>query len=106
MGIGQGGKGWVLIRSGSLGVYVKTLAQRGIWIEAFWTEHDKEKIVDVTGRSFVEPAHEKRVLHSGGGGLTLLDLLVLGAGNSFLGGLAAGLVHSDDDMYEGQLERE
>jgi len=62
----------VIIRCGSMGAY---LVQRGgaggKWIDAYWTPEDSIKVVDVTG-----------------------------AGNSFLGGLAAGLVKSGGDLEE------
>ncbi|TEB35435.1 Ribokinase-like protein [Coprinellus micaceus] len=70
-GVGEGGKGWVVIRSGGLGAYVRSKERVGEWVEAFWTEKDGEKIVDVTG-----------------------------AGNSFLGGLAAGLKLKGSDVFE------
>ncbi|KAF7776378.1 hypothetical protein Agabi119p4_4771 [Agaricus bisporus var. burnettii] len=71
-----GGQGWVIIRSGQLGAYVKSRGKEGVWIDAFWTEseEDARHVVDVTG-----------------------------AGNSFLGGLAAGLTFSEGDVYEATL---
>ncbi|KAF8076165.1 Ribokinase-like protein [Lyophyllum atratum] len=68
-GVGDSGKGWVVIRSGEMGAYVKSLESGGQWVDAFWTggADDAGRIVDVTG-----------------------------AGNSFLGGLAAGLLLTDD----------
>lgn len=68
-GIGHGRKGWVIVRSGEMGAYVKSLASGGRWIDAFWTSSadDAGRVVDVTG-----------------------------AGNSFLGGLAAGLLLTND----------
>ncbi|KAF5393902.1 hypothetical protein D9757_000213 [Collybiopsis confluens] len=65
-----GAKDTVIIRSGALGAYVLTRKAGGRWIEAFWTESDASKIVDVTG-----------------------------AGNSFLGGLAAG-IELNGDIFE------
>ncbi|KAH7887944.1 Ribokinase-like protein [Phlebopus sp. FC_14] len=70
MGVSENGTGAVVIRSGALGAYVATRERGGKWIDAFWT-HSNSKVVDVTG-----------------------------AGNSFLGGLAAGLVLADRDIYE------
>ncbi|KAK2466525.1 hypothetical protein APHAL10511_002167 [Amanita phalloides] len=58
-----GGSGWVIIRSGVMGAYVKSQRSSGVWIDAFWTPNDSSRVQDVTG-----------------------------AGNSFLGGLAAGLI--------------
>ncbi|KAJ3723217.1 Ribokinase-like protein [Lentinula raphanica] len=66
-----GAKDAVIIRSGEMGAYVLTRKGVGKWIAAFWTNTDLPKIVDVTG-----------------------------AGNSFLGGLAAGLLLADGDVYE------
>ena len=43
------GSGWVIIRSGALGAYVKGQKAEGQWISAFWTPRDKDRIVDVTG---------------------------------------------------------
>jgi len=63
----------VIIRSGAMGAYVATRAKGGKWVDAFWTDN-KDKVVDVTG-----------------------------AGNSFLGGLAAGLLLADGDIYEATL---
>ncbi|KAJ3824288.1 Ribokinase-like protein [Lentinula raphanica] len=66
-----GAKDAVIIRSGEMGAYVLTRKGVGKWIAAFWTNTDLPKIVDVTG-----------------------------AGNSFLGGLGAGLLLADGDVYE------
>ncbi|KIM43590.1 hypothetical protein M413DRAFT_68614 [Hebeloma cylindrosporum] len=74
IGVGKEGNGWVIIRCGALGAYLKSRATTGQWIEAFWTEKDGDKVVDVTG-----------------------------AGNSFLGGFAAGLRLSGGDVYEATL---
>jgi len=75
-GIGIGGRGSVVIRSGELGAYVKSRGKNGVWIDAYWTgsQEDARHVVDVTG-----------------------------AGNSFLGGLAAGLTYSEDDVVEATL---
>jgi len=73
MGVGEAGGGCVIIRSGAMGAYVITRAEGGRWIDAFWADNT-EKIVDVTG-----------------------------AGNSFLGGLAAGLLLAGGDVYEAAL---
>ncbi|KAJ3867866.1 Ribokinase-like protein [Lentinula novae-zelandiae] len=66
-----GVKDAVIIRSGELGAYVLRRKTGGKWVDAFWTETDASKIVDVTG-----------------------------AGNSFLGGLSAGLQIANGDVYE------
>jgi len=68
-GVGVGGAGWVIIRSGELGAFIACRSQPGRWIDPYWTID--ERVVDVTG-----------------------------AGNSFLGGLAAGLALRDGDVYE------
>jgi sugar/nucleoside kinase (ribokinase family) len=66
----------VIIRSAELGAYVVKKAvdggYDGRWVEAYWTKGDESKVVDVTG-----------------------------AGNSFLGGVAAGLHLSKRNVYEG-----
>ncbi|KAG8990096.1 hypothetical protein FRB90_001916 [Tulasnella sp. 427] len=69
-----GVKSCVIIRSAGLGAYALETrpGARGFWVPAFWTTTDAERIVDVTG-----------------------------AGNSFLGGLAAGLAKSGGDLKEG-----
>lgn len=40
----------MVIRSGGLGAYVKSGSRAGEWVEAYWSEKDEDKIVDVTGR--------------------------------------------------------
>lgn len=65
----------VIIRSGAMGAYtLRRNNPAGTWIDAFWTANDSSKIMDVTG-----------------------------AGNSFLGGLAAGLVKTGGDLIEAVL---
>jgi len=71
LGVGADGKGCVIIRSGSMGACVAQKDQPMRWVPAFWTSKDEDKIVDVTG-----------------------------AGNSFLGGLAAGLLLEDGDVFK------
>lgn len=70
------GSGYVIIRAAGLGAYVVArrhgAAHAGRWVEAYWREEDG-RVIDVTG-----------------------------AGNSFLGGLAAGLSLADGDVYKGQ----
>jgi len=73
MGVGQAAMGCVIIRSGAMGAYVATRAKGGCWVDAFWIDN-ADKIIDVTG-----------------------------AGNSFLGGLAAGLLLEDGDVYKAAL---
>ncbi len=67
-------RGAVIIRSGAMGAYLLDKSDViGTWVEAFWTEANSDRVIDVTG-----------------------------AGNSFLGGLAAGLAKSRGDMKEGE----
>jgi hypothetical protein len=82
-----GGSGWIIIRSGGMGAYIKNQKTVGQWINAFWTPEDQDKIVDVTG------LYDTIIIGNGYYGH-------LGAGNSFLGGLAAGL-HLTGDVVEG-----
>jgi len=49
MGIGHENTGWIIIRSGALGAYLKSRTSKGRWIDAFWKAGDSEKVVDVTG---------------------------------------------------------
>ncbi|KAG2058895.1 Ribokinase-like protein [Suillus hirtellus] len=77
MGVGKENSGSVIIRSGALGAYVMTSDKKGRWIDAFWSSAeniDNLMVVDVTG-----------------------------AGNSFLGGLAAGLFITNGNIYEAAL---
>ncbi|KAL4081913.1 Ribokinase-like protein [Scleroderma yunnanense] len=74
LGVDNTGPECVIIRSGALGAYVATKTDGGQWVDAFWTLEDNEKVIDVTG-----------------------------AGNSFLGGLAAGLLLGGGDIYEATL---
>ncbi|KAH9943109.1 Ribokinase-like protein [Epithele typhae] len=74
MGIGPRGAGSVIIRCAHMGACIGTQDAPYTWIPAFWTPNDAHKVVDVTG-----------------------------GGNSFLGGLGAGLVLSDGDVKEAVL---
>ncbi|KIR69343.1 hypothetical protein I314_00453 [Cryptococcus bacillisporus CA1873] len=58
----------IIVRAGELGAYTLSTSWTG-WVPAFWTKVDQSRIVDVTG-----------------------------GGNSFLGGLVAGLLISDGDI--------
>lgn len=49
LGVGAGGKGHVVIRSGALGAFVQSRDRPGEWVDAYWTSADKDKIIDVTG---------------------------------------------------------
>ena len=86
IGVGRNKTGWVIIRCGALGAYMKTEMKKGMWVQAYWTAQDDDKIVDVTGGSFKA--------------LSAYANIKTGAGNSFLGGLAAGMIISGD-MYQG-----
>ena len=48
-GVGEGGQGSVVIRSGGLGAYVVSRSTEGRWVEAFWGPNDPHHVVDVTG---------------------------------------------------------
>ncbi|QRV91255.1 PfkB family carbohydrate kinase [Ceratobasidium sp. AG-Ba] len=83
-GIGKNRSGHVVIRCGALGAYGATLSNGGVdgwWIPAYWTADDADAVVDVTG----EWNHK------------------LGAGNSFLGGLSAGLLLAGGNVQEAVL---
>ncbi|KAH9077447.1 hypothetical protein EDB83DRAFT_1710581 [Lactarius deliciosus] len=100
-GVGPSGTGSVVIRSGSLGVYVASRSQPGTWIDAYW--RTEERVVDVTGDSLHpkmgwRPALDPRAYH-----ISLRLSRDQGAGNSFLGGLAAGLVLTNGDVFEAAL---
>lgn len=66
----------VVIRCGELGAFIQGTGQvkDGCWIAAFWDIDSVGRVVDVTG-----------------------------AGNSFLGGLSAGLHLTDGNLYEAAL---
>jgi len=75
MGVGPEGKGAVIIRSGALGAYMKKRdGSAGCWVDAYWSDNKAHRVVDVTG-----------------------------AGNAFLGGLAAGLALTNENLYEAML---
>ena len=91
IGVGPFGKGSVIIRSAALGACIATREKGCRWVDAFWTTQDTSKIVDVTGQSLHIPTPI----------LSLKKQGPQGAGNSFLGGLAAGLVLENGDVYQG-----
>ncbi len=91
IGVGGDGEGAVIIRSGELGAYVSTRSKGGKWMDAYWTASNPEKVVDVTGRFSLLWCE---YCNNG----------AIGAGNSFLGGLGAGLSLVDDDVYEGEFK--
>ncbi|CCM03402.1 uncharacterized protein FIBRA_05533 [Fibroporia radiculosa] len=75
LGVGPQGEGVVVIRSGALGAFVASKGREGTWVPAFWNgDEDLKHVVDVTG-----------------------------AGNGFLGGMAAGLHITGGDTYEATL---
>lgn len=95
MGVGKENSGSVIIRSGALGAYVMTSDKKGRWIDAFWSSAeniDSLTVVDVTGDSLGKYVHGRDHIDK-----------KLGAGNSFLGGLAAGLSITNGNVYEGEL---
>ncbi|OAX40659.1 Ribokinase-like protein [Rhizopogon vinicolor AM-OR11-026] len=72
--MGVGEGGSVIIRSGALGAYIITSDRKGQWIDAFWSSENIDRVVDVTG-----------------------------AGNTFLGGLAAGLLLENGNVHKATL---
>ncbi|KAI0663092.1 Ribokinase-like protein [Cubamyces menziesii] len=75
IGVGPNGTGAVVIRSGAMGACVAQREQALVWVDAYWSGPESlDKVVDVTG-----------------------------AGNSFLGGLGAGLVLANGDVPEATL---
>jgi hypothetical protein len=65
----------VIIRSGHLGAYIFSgQDDHGQWVDAYWGPQDAARIVDVTG-----------------------------AGNAFLGGLAAGLALCEGNVHQGMF---
>jgi len=83
-GIGDGGEGSIVIRSGALGAYVASRTTEGRWVEAFWGPNDLHHVVDVTG------TYPNLVKHH------VTEHWRIGAGNAFLGGLGAGLRFTQD----------
>ena len=59
-GVGDGGKGSVIIRSGALGAYVASRTTEGRWVEAFWGPNDLCHVVDVTGTGGFQPSGAPR----------------------------------------------
>jgi hypothetical protein len=71
-----------------MGAYIASRSRPGAWIDAYWRTN--ERVVDVTGTFPIlqqGPAYLWRRFE--------------GAGNSFLGGLAAGLALTNGDVFEG-----
>lgn len=48
-GVGPEGRGHVVIRCDEMGAYVACRQRAGVWVDAFWTKDDSDKVVDVTG---------------------------------------------------------
>lgn len=90
-GVGEGGQGSVIIRSGALGAYVVSRTTKGRWVEAFWGPNDLHHVVDVTGTPNPDPLLRFDA-----------EYWTKGAGNAFLGGLGAGLKFTQD-IYEGEM---
>lgn len=63
----------VIVRAGGLGSYTLSSTWSG-WVPAYWSTDQQDKVVDVTG-----------------------------GGNSYLGGLCAGLLLADGDWRAGEL---
>jgi hypothetical protein len=78
----------VIIRSGEMGAYIRDSEDAGLWIDAYWGTNDISKVVDVTGRLLYGVSRKPFDAPAG-------------AGNAFLGGLAAGLSICDDDIRKG-----
>ena len=62
LGVGAGGRGHVIIRSGALGAYVASRAHPGRWVDAYWSTADAHKVVDVTGGVCTEVSPNLRSL--------------------------------------------
>lgn len=61
IGVGPGGTGHVIIRSGAMGAYVTSRKRPGRWVDAYWTELDDDKIVDVTGKTSAVLLHRRNL---------------------------------------------
>ncbi|KAI0334711.1 Ribokinase-like protein [Cubamyces sp. BRFM 1775] len=86
IGVGPNGTGAVVIRSGAMGACVAQRGQALFWVDAYWCgPESSDKVVDVTGACLTSNIGRR------------------GAGNSFLGGLAAGLVLANGDVSEATL---
>jgi sugar/nucleoside kinase (ribokinase family) len=91
-GIGPNGSGSIVIRSGELGAFVKDSVGPGLWVDAYWKENN-DRVVDVTGEVPI-------IFMKSAVGVYLPS----GAGNAFLGGLAAGLHLCNQDVRKGGLD--
>ena len=88
VGVGRNGGGAVVVRCGRHGSCVGTKSKGIKWFPAYFTEKDSGRVVDVSG-GMSSHAIDGNEANSP-------------AGNSYLGGYAAGLHLSGGDPYEGQ----
>jgi sugar/nucleoside kinase (ribokinase family) len=98
-GVGPSGTGWVIIRSGSMGAYIASRSRPGAWIDAYW--RTDERVVDVTGEFPMGTLCRVDQRLISWPALAYVLVLNRGAGNSFLGGLAAGLALTNGDVFAG-----
>lgn len=94
MGVGPRGQGSVIIRCGAMGACIAARGLPYTWIEAYWGSENSDKVVDVTGNHSNPRSSDTRV-----------DDALPGAGNSFLGGLGAGLILNQGDVRQGTRGR-
>lgn len=90
VGVSRNGDGAVVVRCGRHGSCVGTKAKGIRWFPAYFTEKDGGRVIDVSGGKFSS---------------TIAGDIDKVAGNSYLGGYAAGLHLSGGDPYEGQSSR-
>lgn len=84
------GSSSVIIRCGEMGAFVLTGEGGELWFDAYWRDAaDHHRVVDVTG-SFPQLCRHRYQSHA-----------PKGAGNAFLGGLAAGLLPTKGDVFQG-----
>jgi len=88
VGVAQSGGGAVVVRCGRHGSCVGTKSKGIRWFPAFFTEKDSARVVDVSGGMSSRATGGNSANRS--------------AGNSYLGGYAAGLHLTGGDPYEGQ----
>lgn len=91
VGIGANGQGIVVVRCGRLGACVGTKKGGLKWCPAYWEGDDVKNVKDVTGGGLDwKPC------------IVNIDVFIVVAGNSFLGGYVAGLSLTNDP-YEGKI---
>lgn len=90
MGIGPDGRGSVVIRCGAMGACIAAKGSSYTWIDAYWNSENSGKVVDVTGNHSTPMSYAAHA-----------NDVPPGAGNSFLGGLGAGLVLSEGNVRQG-----